>query len=126
MMRNFFFFFKKVHCWYPFLDPPSCINEYANPIPEKSSRYCKFLLIMALGSLAKDDRPTRNLNFAEKYAQPAFSIIPTIIASADLMASQCLILIRCGLINPLFLILASIACGFSNLLTHSCTLVKHP
>jgi hypothetical protein len=125
-MRLFSFFFEKVHCWYPFLDPPSCITEYTCPVPERSAWYCKFLLIMALGSLAEDDRPTRGLNFAEQYAHPAFSMLPTIVSSGGLLAAQCLILIRCGPTNILSLITASIVCGFSGQLMHLCTSVKHP
>jgi hypothetical protein len=49
---------------------------------------------MALGSLAEDDRRTPNSDLAERYAQPALSMLPSIISNDDLVAVQCFILIR--------------------------------
>jgi amino acid permease len=50
---------------------------------------------MALGSMAKDDESRTDQNFATQWAQPAFSILPTVlIHGSDIMAVQCLLLFR--------------------------------
>ena len=95
----FHWFFANVHSWFPFLDPPSCIAQYSNPRPVYGTNYCKFLLMMALGSMAEDDRVSSGLNWAEQFAQPAFSMLPSVASGDDLESVQCLILFWYALID---------------------------
>jgi len=63
--------------------------------PSLTSEYCMFMLLMALGSLAEtQQRWGTKQQWAEKWAQPAFSMIPKITMENDLTAVHCLILFR--------------------------------
>ena len=113
-MRFFDSFFCKVHCWYPFLDPPYCMKQYSASIqPDLGPTYCLFLLIMALGQMAQDDRVSSEQIWAEHYAQPAFSMLPLLVLKSDIISVQCLLLFRYKLSHVVFPNkLAFIFCGF--------------
>ena len=53
-----------------------------------------FMLIMALGTLADLEQIWNGQEWAEYWAQPAFSMLPKVIKETDLTAVHCLILFR--------------------------------
>jgi hypothetical protein len=87
-------YFAKVHCWFPFLDPSYCKQEYSNLEPACTTKYCMFLLIMALGSIAENDDIRTGLDLATIWAQPAFSLLAVVTMEHTLMAIQCQLLFR--------------------------------
>jgi hypothetical protein len=89
--RFFDVFFSRVHCWYPFLDPPSTKATYSGPtLPKKGTMYCKFLLIMILGMLA-DHVEERDI---APRVDEAFGMLAEVIVSDSLDSVHCLILMR--------------------------------
>ena len=52
------------------------------------------LMVLALGSLGQNDEIQPLQNWAAEYAQPAFSMLPTVVMENDIVAVQCLILFR--------------------------------
>src|SRR5579862_3870784 len=84
-------YFAKVHIWFPFLDPTSTRDLFSDPSPSFSANYCKFLMILALGSMALNDTVH---NWASQYADPALSMLSIVCAQNDITAVHCLILIR--------------------------------
>lgn len=89
--RLFDVYFSKVHCWFPFLDPPTIRQRFAIPSPNFSTDYCMFLMILALGSIAENDIVH---NWAAQFAEPALSMLSIVCAQNDITAVHCLILFR--------------------------------
>src|ERR1700730_8034220 len=62
-------YFAKVHFWFPFLDSTLCRQAFMTISPSFTSKYCMFMLIMALGSLAEQDQIRDGQQWAEYWAQ---------------------------------------------------------
>jgi hypothetical protein len=86
----------KIHTWFPFLDPRSCKEEFISKDlkPERNSKYCMFLMLMALGSMAQKDKIEKGLYRADKYAKPAFAMLPMVMMDRNLRSVHCFILFR--------------------------------
>lgn len=82
--------------WFPFLDPPSCKQQLSGLKPQWNSKYCMFLMLMALGSMAENESIENGLFLAEEYASPAFSMMPVVMFDGSLAAVHCFILYRYG------------------------------
>lgn len=65
-----------------------------NITPSFTSEYSMFMLIMALGTLVETEQIYHGQQWAERWAEPAFSQIPMITMENDLTAVHCLILFR--------------------------------
>jgi hypothetical protein len=50
------------------------------------------LMVLALGSMAENDRLDGTKNWAEQYAKPAFEMLPMVVAGNDLTSVQSLLL----------------------------------
>jgi hypothetical protein len=88
------YYFEKVHFWFPFLDPTLVRQKFVTLTPSSHSEHCMFMMIMALGSLAEREHIWNDQEWADGWAQPAFSLLPEIITQNDLTAVHCLILFR--------------------------------
>lgn len=85
-------YFSKVHIWFPILDPTTTRYRLTVLRPDfGSTEHCMFLMILALGSIAQNDKVH---NWASQYASPALSMLSVVCAKNDITAVQCLILIR--------------------------------
>lgn len=89
-------FFARVHCWYPFLDPAFCIQQYSRVqlFADRNTNYCLFLLMMTLGMMAENDEIKYGQKDCGRFAQFAFEMLSEVSHSDTLEAVQCLILVR--------------------------------
>jgi hypothetical protein len=85
-------FFRKVHTWFPFLDPDHCRAEFVDIKPVFTSKYCMYLLMLSLGKMARNDRLTNRPKWPEKYSQPAFSMLSIVSVENNITSVHCLIL----------------------------------
>ena len=85
-------YFRKIHPWFPFLDSRYLKKELIDIQPHMTSKYWMYLLLMALGSMVRNDEVSKGLSWGEEYARPAFSIFSIVALEVSITGVHCLIL----------------------------------